>query len=406
MENQMELSIEEFENDLFYEKNRINLSTNYYIKENLHKFDEYKEDVSPNDESFSLVFRYNFNCNSKENREIEENVSDNSLYIKTVNSVDKNVKCLPFTVTKDMPIPDICSENQIIITIRTSINIPRELKESILKKCIECIEYQRIKEVLESNPNKRSKVGVMKIKMKLKLNLGRKKKDDYTVRNHNAYSPDNLNNKIKNWINNSLITTIKGIIDSLYSKEEKIQFLSDLNLPQDRKVHVSKDIIKKINYDFRANRTNKNDNLALFKLTIYEYLSTNISSKNKGLPENFNKIIMDKLLEDAVNKDIFNFIFNQLTLGDFLEIIAYKKELEDFSEFIKLEENQRKLLKKILKENLFGVDKILVKIYENGITDMKYINCFSLLFFNLIRYIMNKEGRIRKETKKEDEDEE
>ena len=320
--------------------------------------------------------------------------------------MDKNVKCLPFTVTKDMPIPDICSENQIIITIRTFINIPRELKESILKKCIECIEYQRIKEVLESNPNKRSKVGVMKKKMKLKLDLGPKKKDDYTVRNHNAYSPDNLNNKIKNWINNSLITTIKGIIDSLYSKEEKIQFLSDLNLPQGRKVHVSKDIIKKINYDFRANRTNKNDNLALFKLTIYEYLSTNISSKNKGLPENFNKIIMDKLLEDAVNKDIFNFIFNQLTLCDFLEIIAYKKELEDFSEFNKLEENQRKILKKLLEENLFGVDKILVIIYENGITDMKYINCFTLLFFNLIRYIMNKEGRIRTETKKEDENEE
>ena len=60
-------------------------------------------------------------------------------------------------------------------------------------------------------------------------------------------------------------------------------------------------------------------------------------------------------------------------------------------------------------ENLFGVDKILIKIckkYKNGIIDMKYINCFTLLFFNLKRYIMNKEGRIRAETKKEDVDEE
>ena len=91
---------------------------------------------------------------------------------------------------------------------------------------------------------------------------------------------------------------------------------------------------------------------------------------------------------------------------DFLEIIAYKKELEDFSEFNKLEENKRKLLTNLLEENLFGIDKILVKIYENGITDMKKINCFTLLFFNLIRYIMNKEGRIRTETNKEDENEE
>ena len=89
---------------------------------------------------------------------------------------------------------------------------------------------------------------------------------------------------------------------------------------------------------------------------------------------------------------------------DFLEIIAYKKELEDFSEFNKLEENQRKILKKLLEENLFGIDKILVEIYENEIIDMKYINCFTLLFFNLIRYIMNKEGRAK--TKKRSADEE
>ena len=106
---------------------------------------------------------------------------------------------------------------------------------------------------------------------------------------------------------------------------------------------------------------------------------------------------MDKLLEETANKDIFNFIFKELKFGDFLEIIAYKKEFEDFSKFNKLEDNQRRLLKKLLKENFFRVDKILVKIckkYKNEIIDMKYVNCFTLLFFNLKRYIMNKEGRI------------
>ena len=58
------------------------------------------------------------------------------------------------------------------------------------------------------------------------------------------------------------------------------------------------------------------------------------------------------------------------------------------------------LLRKLLKENLFGVDKILAKIYEKDkikdkdqIIDIKYLNCFTLLIFNLIRYIMIKEGR-------------
>ena len=408
MENQMELSDEEFEKDLSYEKNRYNLNTIDFIKENLHNSNKYKEDVSPKDESFRLTFRHTFNSNSNNNRAIEENVSDNTLYFKTAKPVDKNVKCLPFSVTKNIPIPDIYSEKQIINTIRNK-NIPRKLKYSILKKEIECVEYQKIKKSLKSNPNSRSKRCEKQRKMESKGDRGRKKKDDSSIRFHNAYSPDNLINKSKNFGDFSLNITVNGIIDSLYSKEEKIQLLQDLNLPQDRKVQVSKDIIKKISYDFRANRTNKDDNLTLFKLTVYEYLSTNISSIYEDLPENFNKLIMDKLLEDAVNKDIFNFIFNQLTFGDILEIIAYKKELEDFSEFNLLEENQRKLLEKLLVENLFGIDKILVKIckkYKKGIIDMKYINCFTLLFFNLKRYIINKEGRIRAKTKKEDVDDE
>jgi hypothetical protein len=109
---------------------------------------------------------------------------------------------------------------------------------------------------------------------------------------------------------------------------------------------------------------------------------------------------MKKLLQNAVNKDIFDFVFNHLTLKDWLEIITYKKNLEDFRKFYSLEENKRELLKRLLKENLFGIDKILAKIYEKDkikdkdqIIDIKYLNCFTLLIFNLIRYIMIKEGR-------------
>ena len=332
----------------------------------------------------------------------ELNTSINAIQNKIEKSVDEIKECSLFYTTKK--IPDIYSENQISIKIRTYLNIPREIRDLLFKKDIECIEYQRIKKDLGSNPNKRSKKVVSRKKLDIKVERGRKKKDDSSRRNHSTYSPDNIVDRIKNNINDSLIITINKIINFLYSEEKKIGFLSDLNLSQERKVQVSENIIKKIDYNFRANRTNKDDNLALFKLTIYEYLSTIISSKYKDLPENFNTLIMDKLLEDTVNKDIFNFIFKQLTLDDFLEIIAYKKELDDFSEFNKLEENKRKLLE----ENLFGVDKILVKIYEkdnNKIIDMKYINCFTLVFFNLKRYIMKKERRKKKKNKTNKEDE-
>ena len=94
--------------------------------------------------------------------------------------------------------------------------------------------------------------------------------------------------------------------------------------------------------------------------------------------------------------------FKELTLDDFLEIIIHKKELEDFSKFNKLDEKQKILLKKLLDENLFGVERILVIISEKY--DIKYVNCFTLLIFNLKRFIMNREKRIRTETNKEDEE--
>ena len=235
----------------------------------------------------------------------ELNTSVNAIQNKIEKSLGEKKECSLFYTTEK--IPDIYSENQIIIKIRTYLY--RELRDSIFKKDTECIEYQRIKKDLESNQNKRSNRVVLRIKMDIKLEKGRKKKDDSSKRNHNSCSPDNLINKIKNFINDSLIITINKIINFLYSEEKKIEFLSDLNLSQERKVQVSENIIKKINYNFRANRTNKDGNLALLKLTIYDYLSTIISSKYKDLPENFNKLIMDKLLEDTVNKDIFNFIF-------------------------------------------------------------------------------------------------
>jgi len=81
--------------------------------------------------------------------------------------------------------------------------------------------------------------------------------------------------------------------------------------------------------------------------------------------------------------------------------------LEDFYKYYLLEENKRILLKGLLKENLFGIDKILAKIYEKDkikdkaeIIDIKYLNCFTLLIFNLIRYMMIKEGRTRISKKK------
>ena len=78
----------------------------------------------------------------------------------------------------------------------------------------------------------------------------------------------------------------------------------------------------------------------------------------------------------------------------------------------KKKKKKRIFLRKLLIENLFGLDKFLAKMYEKDkikdkdeIIDIKYLNWFTLLIFNLIRYMMIKEGRT-KISKKKDKDEE
>ena len=401
----MESSFEEFENDLSYEQNRFDIGSFDCLRENRLNLYVYGDNYPSDNKSFSFIFTNIFSNNSNENSINEEITSDKNIENRIEKSVDKIRKCSVFNVIHK--IPDIWKDNQIIIIIRTSENIPKELKVSMFKKDINCDEYQRIREVLESNQNETRKKNIKKLKEKIKAKKGRKKKRVYSKRNHNTYSPDNLIYKIKNLINYSLIIFLNELINSLCSQEEKIQLISELKLSRDKKVQVLKNIIKKINYNFRAKRTNKNDNLKLFDLTIYTYLSTKISTKYQNLPENFNEVIMKKLLQNTVNKDIFDFIFNHLTLKDWLEIITYKKNLENFCKYYLLEGSKKILLRKLLKENLFGVDKILAKIYEkhntkdkSEIIDIKYLNWFTLLIFNLIRYMMIKEGRTRISKKK------
>ena len=216
----MESSFEEFENDLSYEQNRFDIGSFDCLRENRLNLYVYGDNYPSDNKSFSFTFTNIFSNNSNENSINEEITSDKNIENRIEKSVDKIRKCSVFNVIHK--IPDICKDNQIIIIIRTSENIPKELKVSMFKKDINCDEYQRIREVLESNQNETRKKNIKKLKEKIKAKKGRKKKRVYSKRNHNTYSPDNLIYKIKNLINYSLIIFLNELINSLCSQEEKI----------------------------------------------------------------------------------------------------------------------------------------------------------------------------------------
>ena len=119
-----------------------------------------------------------------------------------------------------------------------------------------------------------------------------------------------------------------------------------------------------------------------------EYFSVKISSKYNKLkyPSNYNQLIIEKLLIDETNKDIFDFILNSLFIKDWLEIFLYKKDLNDFviyKVFDKIKKNK-------IKEKLERIDKHIDKIYKN---DKINFHCFFLIAYNLLRFLIMKEKR-------------
>ena len=130
--------------------------------------------------------------------------------------------------------------------------------------------------------------------------------------------------------------------------------------------------------------------------SITEILSDNISFKYKNINNEslkFNKMIIDILFNDIKNKDIFDCIFNKLTVGDFLDIYLYIKDLTDFP-FIQYLDNNKKT---ILEKSLLRIDHYLPKLNKEGNI---YFSCFIMLIYNYERYYSCLQGRKKRITKK------
>ena len=152
-----------------------------------------------------------------------------------------------------------------------------------------------------------------------------------------------------------------------------------------------KNVIKKNDFIIRGKLETKEEKLNLLNLTIKRYLSGKISPKytKSNYPSNFNELIVNKILNDEDNKDILNFILNDLLIKDWLEIFLYKKGFEDFHKYNKFDKIQRNKIK----GNLERSDKYISKIYNKKNKNKIYFHCFFLIAYNLYRFLIMKEKR-------------
>ena len=275
--------------------------------------------------------------------------------------------------------------NKIIIN-KMNINQEDKLK-FLLDINPKDIRILKIKEELINDESKR-KYLEEKIAFKVENGqiLGIKRNDDSIESNRRKSKSDNIIKKIKNRIIDFLLSFVNKLINSLYSKDKINQILSKLNLPLIKS--QNEDVLKKIDHKIVANHTNKSYNLKFLSFKLKDLLSK-MNSERYSIPDNYNELIISELLKDDENKDIFNFVFNEIDIEAWLQIFTYQKELECYTKnSLANEEHEIKL-----KENMIRIDGYLMKYLNSEKDDKIYYHCFLLLLYNFRIYLSNKKGR-------------
>lgn len=309
---------------------------------------------------------------------------------KGTNATDMEGKSKQKTIFMIEKTPLLEKEINLLIE---KMNIANDMKTLFfLSTDNTCDEIKLIRNQIRIKSKRRKKKSKKEKKKKNDFKLGRKIKEDITCRNHNRFSPDNLIKSIKTKINDSLILFINKLINYIYNYEKINGILSELNLPKSKNKNSMREVIKKNEYNYRANNTNKQYNLYFLNLTLKEYFSNRISDKYLNFPFNNNKLIIEKLLQDEENKDIFNFIFN-LKVEDYINIFLYKREIEFYVKDNSVKNEQIN----VIKDNLIRIDDYLLEIYEDN---KIYFHCFLLLIYNFKAYFLSREGRDKKRNRK------
>ena len=132
----------------------------------------------------------------------------------------------------------------------------------------------------------------------------------------------------------------------------------------------------------------REDNLKILDLTLQEYLSNKISIKYINSKENNNELIISKLLDDNKNKDIFEFVFKELKVKDWIQIFIHQKSIDDY--LYRYDLSKEKEMK--IKDSIVGIEKYLVKLINLEKDNKIYYHCFLLLLYNFILYFSLKES--------------
>ena len=248
-----------------------------------------------------------------------------------------------------------------------------EYMKSGKKKSISDIIYQN-----DNIFNQENSLNFEYEEVKEKDNYLTKKRGRKTDKNvgeeHNRYHADNIIKKIKAKLFEYCIKFINKIINK--NDEEGMKLL-------------------KIDYKY-TDKLERKMNLELFEMPLIDIFSLDISRKYKSKSKDYNKILINRILEQKIeveDYDTIMFLFN-ITLNDWIDLFTYKKNILTFIN----DQNAINVNKTKIQENFIGINHLLNEISEKKDfkNDDKYYTLFLLYIFNFQRWFHIKKGRVLK----------
>ena len=187
---------------------------------------------------------------------------------------------------------------------------------------------------------------------------------------HNSYDADNIIKKIKAKLFDYCLKFLNKMI--FKNNEEGIQLL-------------------KIDYKY-IDKLERKMNLDLFEMPLADLFSLDVSRKYKSKSKDYNKILINGILEQKIEVEDFDtiiFLF-KITLNDWIDLFTYKKDILTLIN----EKNSTNVNCTKIQEQFCGVNHLLNEIFDKR--DDKYYTLFLLYIFNFQRWFYFKKGRVLK----------
>ena len=151
----------------------------------------------------------------------------------------------------------------------------------------------------------------------------------------------------------------------------------------------------KIDYKY-IDKLERKMNLDLFEMPLADLFSLDVSRKYKSKSKDYNKILINGILEQKIEVEDFDTIMFhfKITLNDWIDLFTYKKDILTLIN----EKNSTNVNCTKIQEQFCGVNHLLNEISEKKDfkNDDKYFTLFLLYIFNFQRWFHIKKGRVVK----------